>query len=52
VFVQLKASTTAASAQAFLRALHKACPIRITKLLTARVRHQTLQVIDLLEVAV
>ena len=34
VFVQLKASTTAASAQAFLRALHKACPIRITKLLT------------------
>ena len=34
VFVQLKANKTAASAQAFLRALHKACPIRITKLLT------------------
>jgi len=34
VFVQLKANKTAASAQAFLRALHKACPIRISKLLT------------------
>jgi transposase-like protein len=34
VFVQLKANKTAASAQAFLKALHKACPIRITKLLT------------------
>ena len=34
VFVQLKAHKTAASAQAFLRALHKACPIRITKVLT------------------
>ena len=34
VFVQLKSNKTAASAQAFLRALHKACPIRITKLLT------------------
>lgn len=34
VFVQLKTHKTAASAQAFLRALHKACPIRITKVLT------------------
>ena len=34
VFVQLKANKTAASAQSFLKALHKACPIRITKLLT------------------
>ncbi|WCM91757.1 IS481 family transposase [Acidovorax sp. NCPPB 2350] len=34
VFVQLKANKTAASAQAFLKALHKACPIRISKLLT------------------
>lgn len=34
VFVQLKVKKTAASAQAFLRGLHKACPIRITKLLT------------------
>ena len=34
VFVQLKANKTAASAQAFLKALHKTCPIRITKLLT------------------
>jgi transposase InsO family protein len=34
VFVQLKASKTAASVQAFLKALHKACPIRINKLLT------------------
>ena len=34
VFVQFKANKTAASAQAFLKALHKACPIRITKLLT------------------
>ncbi|MCW5239042.1 IS481 family transposase [Verminephrobacter eiseniae] len=34
VFVQLKANKTAASAQAFLKALHKACPIRINKLLT------------------
>ena len=34
VFVQLKANKTAASAQAFLRALHKACPIKINKLLT------------------
>jgi len=34
VFVQLKSNKTAASAQAFLRALHQACPIRINKLLT------------------
>ena len=34
VFVQLKSNKTAASAQAFLKALHKACPLRITKLLT------------------
>ncbi len=34
VFVQFKANKTAASAQAFLKALHKACPIKINKLLT------------------
>ena len=34
VFVQLKANKTATSAQAFLKALHKACPIKINKLLT------------------
>lgn len=34
VFVQIKSNKTAASAEAFLKALHKACPIRITKLLT------------------
>lgn len=34
VFVQLKANKTAASAQAFLKAVHKACPIKINKLLT------------------
>jgi len=34
VFVQLKSNKTAASAQAFLKALHKACPLKITKLLT------------------
>ncbi|WP_428003790.1 IS481 family transposase [Acidovorax sp.] len=34
VFVQLKANMTGASAQAFLKALHKACPIKISKLLT------------------
>ncbi len=33
VFMQLKTNKTAASARAFLKALHKACPIRITKLL-------------------
>lgn len=32
--MQLKANKTAASAQALLKALHKVCPIRITKLLT------------------
>ena len=36
VFVQLKANKTAASAQAFLHALHKACPIKINKLFTDR----------------
>ena len=34
VFVQIKPAKTAASAKAFLRALHKACPIKITRLLT------------------
>ena len=34
VFVQIKANKTAASAKSFLKALHKACPIKITKLLT------------------
>lgn len=34
MFVQLKSNKTEASAQAFLKALHKACPIRINKLLT------------------
>ena len=34
VFVQLKTNKTAASAHAFLKALHKACPLKITKLLT------------------
>lgn len=34
VFVQIKRDKSAASAQAFLRALHKACPLKITKLLT------------------
>lgn len=34
VFVQIKANKTAASAKAFLTALHKASPIKITKLLT------------------
>ena len=34
VFVQVKDNKTAASARAFLKALHKACPIKITKLLT------------------
>ena len=33
VFVQLKTNKTVASAQAFLKVLHKACPPRITKLL-------------------
>ena len=34
VFVALKKDKTAASARSFLKALHKACPIRIVKLLT------------------
>ena len=34
VFVQIKPNKTAASAKAFLKALHKACPIHINKLLT------------------
>ena len=34
VFVAIKANKTAASAKAFLNALHKACPIKINKLLT------------------
>lgn len=34
VFVQLKSNKTAASAQAFLQALHRSRPIRISKLLT------------------
>ncbi|MEW6037697.1 MAG: IS481 family transposase [Pseudomonadota bacterium] len=34
VFIALKPNKTAAAARAFLHALHKACPIKITKLLT------------------
>ena len=34
VFVAIKLDKTAASARSFLKALHKACPIKITKLLT------------------
>ncbi len=34
VFVQIKGNKTAVSAKAFLNALHKACPMKITKLLT------------------
>jgi transposase InsO family protein len=34
VFVQIKASKSASAAKAFLNAAHKACPIKITKLLT------------------
>lgn len=34
VFVQIKSNKSAASARAFLNALHKACPIKITRLLT------------------
>lgn len=34
VFIAIKPNKTAASAKAFLRALHKACPIKISKLLT------------------
>ena len=41
VFVQLKVNKTAASARTFLRALHNACPIRITKLLTDNGKEDT-----------
>ena len=34
VYVQIKSNKTASSAHAFLKALHKACPIKITRLLT------------------
>lgn len=34
VFVQIKGNKTAANAKVFLKALHKACPIKITKFLT------------------
>jgi transposase InsO family protein len=34
VFVAIKTDKTAASARSFLKALHKACPIKIVKLLT------------------
>ena len=34
VFVQIKSHKTAASAKAFLNALHKACPLHISKVLT------------------
>lgn len=34
VFVQIKANKSASSARAFLNALHKACPIKMTRLLT------------------
>lgn len=34
VFVQIKSRKTAANAKAFLKALHKACPIKISKVLT------------------
>lgn len=34
VFIAIKPNKTAASAKAFLKALHKACPFRISKLLT------------------
>ena len=34
VYVAIKTDKTAASAKSFLNALHKACPIKITKLLT------------------
>jgi transposase InsO family protein len=34
VYIAIKPNKTAASAKAFLKALHKACPIKITKLLT------------------
>ncbi len=34
VFVQVKANKSAATARSFLKALHKACPLRIARLLT------------------
>ena len=34
VYVQIKSNKTAGSAHAFLKALHKSCPIKITRLLT------------------
>ena len=34
VFIQVKPHKTAAAAQAFLKAVHRACPIRITNPLT------------------
>ena len=34
VFIQIKSNKTAASAKAFLNAFHKACPMKITKVLT------------------
>lgn len=34
VYVALKSNKTAASARSFLQALHKACPIKITRILT------------------
>lgn len=34
VFIAIKSNKTAASARSFLNALHKACPIKITRLLT------------------
>jgi transposase InsO family protein len=34
VFVQIKSQKTAAAARAFLNALHKACPIKMQKILT------------------
>lgn len=34
VFVQIKSRKTAVNAKAFLNALHKACPVRISKVLT------------------
>lgn len=34
VYVELKANKSAASARSFLKALHKACPLKITRLLT------------------
>jgi len=34
VFIQIKSHKTVASAQAFLKALHQACPLKIQKILT------------------